>query len=60
MFFIAVDDQVRPLLLVVQLGVGEDAGEFEDAIIDWIEAAHFEIHPEELGYKSFVHYIIMP
>lgn len=47
------------LLLVVQLGVGEDAGEFQNAIIDWIKATHLEIHPEELRYKSFVHYIIV-
>lgn len=47
MLLIAVDDDVRSLLLMFEFIVGEDASELEDAILVRIETTHLEIDPEE-------------
>ena len=43
--FIAVNDEVRSFLLVLDFSVSKDAGKLEDTIVKWIEAAHFEVDP---------------
>ena len=40
-----MEDEVRTLNLVFQGGVGEDAGEFEDLVLEGIEARHLEVYP---------------
>jgi hypothetical protein len=45
---VAVNDDVRSLLLKLQLLVGENAGELEDAMIAGLEATHFQVNPQQL------------
>jgi hypothetical protein len=51
MFRVAVDDQLRSCLLVLQFAVGQYAGEFEDAVLDGVQSAHLQVDPKQIRYK---------
>jgi hypothetical protein len=53
--FVAIDDQMRAFLLVVQSSVGQDAGKLKNAVLDGIQSTHFEIDPKQLGDKIDAH-----
>lgn len=46
-----MDDQMRALVLMLQARIGKDAGELENAILDGIQSAHFQVDPEELRHE---------
>jgi hypothetical protein len=52
---IALNDEVRTLLLVFEFFVGQYAGEFEDAVVVGVQTAHFEIDPKECRFKRQSH-----
>lgn len=47
--FVGVDDEVGSFLLVLEVLVGDDAGELEDLVGFGVEAAHFEVDPQKPG-----------
>lgn len=45
MLLVAVNDQMRAFVLMLEARIGEDAGKLEDAIFDGIQSAHFQVYP---------------
>lgn len=39
------------IVLVGEGGVSENAGKLKNTILEWIESAHFEINPYEVGHE---------